>query len=321
MMSDAKAVLTAAAREALPDSAYACPEKRLYPHHFADGRLDLPHLRAALSRIGDPDNDQCGKGHLMAHRQEAGMAEGKAQDMDPIALDAWYAGTVGRAVRIIPFGGTIPSADGKGRDIDGEYFSERTDIKPHWFTERPVLWHHGADPTGVMGDAVLGKAINLRQEPDGWWEDLWLNAGESRLERVRRLEAKGAALYGSSTPLQTPGIRVKRARDGHIDVWAHAESTLSTSPNNRLAILRPAKAVLDDFVLARIDLLPVAKALAADLDALGAELAVNSDRGDPPAKAGRVLSAANEAALRAALEQIDAVLAKLGLPPLSENQT
>lgn len=228
----------------------------------------------------------------------------------------WFAGTESRAMRIIPFGGEIPSADGKGRDLDGEYFSERSDIKPHWFTERPVLWHHGADPSGVMGDAVLGKAVNLRKEADGWWEDLWLNAGEARLARVKALVAKGAKLFGSSTPLQTPGIRVQRGRDGHIDVWAHAESTLSTSPQNTLAILRPAKAVLDDFQLAGINLLPVAKALAADLDALGVTLADSSRLGDPAAKAGRVLSATNEAALRAALEQIDAVLAKLGLPPV-----
>lgn len=237
---------------------------------------------------------------------------------DDISLADWFDGKVGRPMRTIPFGGPIPSADGKGRDIDGEYFSARTDIKPHWFSERPVLWHHGADPSGVMADAVLGKAVNLRKEADGWWEDLWLNAGESRLARVRSLVAKGATLFGSSTPLQTPGIRVKRGKDGHIDVWAHAESTLSTSPQNTLAILRPAKAVLDDFVLARIDLLPVAKALAADLDALGVELAENSREGDPAAKAGRVLSAVNETALRAALEQIDAVLAKLGLPPVTE---
>lgn len=318
-----KAVLTSRMRENLPDSAFACPEKRLYPIKHADGSWDLPHIRAALSRVADPNNDQCGKTNIMAAAKAAGIGEpaGKAQDLDPVELDAWWEGRIGRAVRIIPFGGPIPSFDGKGRDLDGEYFDERTDIKPHWFSERPVLWHHGADPTGLMGDAVLGKARDLRQEADGWWEDFWLNAGESRLARVKRLVAKGAELYGSSTPLQTPGIRVKRGRDGHIEVWPHAESTMSTSPNNQFAILRPAKAMLDDFALADIDLLPMAKALAADIDALGIELQVNSERGDPVAKAGRVLSAVNEAALRSALEQIDAVLAKLRLPPLDSEFT
>src|SRR3972149_3793105 len=51
---------------ALPDSAFACidSEGRHYPHHNSSGALDLPHLRAALSRLGDASNTQCGKGHI-----------------------------------------------------------------------------------------------------------------------------------------------------------------------------------------------------------------------------------------------------------------
>jgi cation transport regulator ChaB len=75
--AETKAVLDTAAREALPDSAYACPEKRLYPHHHRDGSLDLVHLRAALSRIGDTSNDQCGKAHLEAHAEAAGIGDRK----------------------------------------------------------------------------------------------------------------------------------------------------------------------------------------------------------------------------------------------------
>lgn len=57
----------------LPNSAFACVQgkQRYYPHHSASGALDLPHLRAALSRIGDPDNQQCGKAHLEAHAKAA----------------------------------------------------------------------------------------------------------------------------------------------------------------------------------------------------------------------------------------------------------
>lgn len=59
----------------LPDSAFACIDSagRHYPHHDAQGTLDLPHLRAALSRIGDPSNVQCGRRHLEAHAQAAGV--------------------------------------------------------------------------------------------------------------------------------------------------------------------------------------------------------------------------------------------------------
>ena len=61
----------------LPDGAFACIDGagRHYPHHDAQGNLDLPHLRAALSRIGDPANAQCGRRHLEAHARAAGIGE------------------------------------------------------------------------------------------------------------------------------------------------------------------------------------------------------------------------------------------------------
>jgi hypothetical protein len=74
----------------LPDSAFACIESggkkddegkttprslRHYPHHHADGSLDESLLRNALSRIGDKNNIQCGKSHLMSHARSAGIGE------------------------------------------------------------------------------------------------------------------------------------------------------------------------------------------------------------------------------------------------------
>jgi len=62
---------------ALPDSAFACLDSsgRHYPHHNAQGGLDLPHLRAALSRLGDAGNVQCGRRHLEAHARAEGVGE------------------------------------------------------------------------------------------------------------------------------------------------------------------------------------------------------------------------------------------------------
>jgi len=73
----AKAAWSSAYIADLPDSAFACidGDGRHYPHHNASGALDLPHLRAALSRIGDPANAQCGKGHLAAHARAAGVGD------------------------------------------------------------------------------------------------------------------------------------------------------------------------------------------------------------------------------------------------------
>ena len=80
---------------------------------------------------------------------------GKASSVD---LDAWFAGQVPRQWCVIPYGGPIPSPDGKGRDLDGEFFDADTDTMPDLFEARPVIWHHGKDPTKVMGATVLGKA-------------------------------------------------------------------------------------------------------------------------------------------------------------------
>src|SRR3990167_7190394 len=69
----------------LPDSAFACIDGggeldddgrtvprslRHYPHHNAAGNLDLPHLRAALSRVAQEATTSCGVGHLREHAQE-----------------------------------------------------------------------------------------------------------------------------------------------------------------------------------------------------------------------------------------------------------
>ena len=206
-------------------------------------------------------------------------------------------------VLAIPFGGPLA-----GRDLDGDYFTPRTDIKADWFDSRPVLWHHGQDPYGVMGTTVLGKAV-LDDEPeeDGWWVDVWLKAGERRARLVEQLAAK-APLYGSSQAL--PSL-VKRKADGEITVWPYIEQTLTTSPQNAYSVVRSAKALLDDFDSAEIPVADAMKAWVAELDSLGTSLTAPSGMGEPAAKAGRVLSAANERTLLDAMASIQAILDKL----------
>ncbi len=68
--------------ERLPDSAFAVVEIagdgkkiRHLPHHNEQGGLDIPHLRAALSRLGqvkwlDPANEAIARRHLEEHQRE-----------------------------------------------------------------------------------------------------------------------------------------------------------------------------------------------------------------------------------------------------------
>lgn len=226
----------------------------------------------------------------------------KAEPLDTDALDAWFAGKIPRRLLAVPFGGPIPSFDGKGRDMDLEYFDEKTDIKPDWFEERPVDWHHSQDPTGKLNGVLIGKAKNLTQEEDGWWVDLWLNAGEKRLGLIKRLTEKGAELFGSSYAY--PNL-VKRGKAGHIDVWPYMMQTLSTSPQNTMSVHRPAKAVLDYFTQADISVEPILADVLTELATLR-DLDANLT-GEAAAKAGRELSGANLTEIEEWLELLDSI--------------
>jgi hypothetical protein len=146
-------------------------------------------------------------------------------------------------VLAIPFGG--PFAGGK--DLDGEFFSPRTDIKADWFPTRPVLWHHGGDQ--AVKDAILGTEDELVKEDDGWWGTMWLDRSARYWAQVSALLAAGK-VYGSSGAL---GHLVQKAKDGEILTWPHIEQTLTPTPANIFARVIPAKAAAD-FTLSGISL-------------------------------------------------------------------
>jgi cation transport regulator ChaB len=194
-------------------------------------------------------------------------------------------------VLAIPFGGPLG-----GRDLDGEFFTKRTDIKPDWFAERPVLWHHGQD--SLMGDETIGKADGLTLDEDGWWVDVWVKHGDRRADLFRRVAEK-APIYGSSG---TVSYLKKASHSGEILVWPYIEQTLTTSPQNNFSVVKPAKAVLDDFESADIRLDAAVKAFLEDIEqAHRSDLAPTSTVGEATAMAGL---AAAEAAFSEALREL-----------------
>lgn len=252
----------------------------------------------------------------------------KAQVMDADELEAWFAGKIPRRLLAIPFGGPIPSAKSAiGVDIDGDWFSERTDIfgpfpELRATRDRLVDFHHSyrpptsrqGDPTGVMNGAILGKSV-LDDEPDadGWWADVWLKHGERRVNLIKALVKRGGQLFGSSQ--RVPGNTLKQDPvTGEILQWPHLLQTISTSPQNTFSRFKSAaaKAALDELDAASIPVDDALKAFVADLDNLGADLPLTSHldggAGEVAAKAGRVLSARNERALREALSIIQSHL-------------
>lgn len=220
-----------------------------------------------------------------------------------------------------PFTGPLAYPGTPGMDVDGQWFSERTDIKPEWLPNRPVDWHHGQD--GRMRRTVIGKAVDLGRfdgasdEPDedGWWVTTWLNHGERRLGQIKALveraermgKTAGEVLFGSTETAPGFGrlrtmrgdvIPWKAKTPGEIISWPYLRQTLSTSPQNPHSILRPLKSTLDD--LAATGDAPTA-AFFDDLTTFLDSLAPSSDVG----KAGRVVAARNEARLREAREHMD----------------
>jgi hypothetical protein len=108
-----KGDLSAAARNKLPDSAFACPEQHKYPIH------DAAHVRAALSRIADPSNDQCGRDKIIAAAKKMGIGEHAAKSLDTDDALVKWAATEFPADRIT-VGEDGLEAIIISKDIDGE---------------------------------------------------------------------------------------------------------------------------------------------------------------------------------------------------------
>jgi hypothetical protein len=267
----------------------------------------------------------------------------KAEPMETSRLDRWLAGKISRRILVAPFYGPIPGPDGKGRDLDGEYFHPDEDDVPATdfygalpslkaTRDRLVDWHHTTfmsgsrnDPMGKMKGAILGHIV-LDEDPeqDGLWADFWANAGEARRNLVAMLERRGAQLFGSSQPVQSG---IVKADGGRIDVWPIRYHTITTSPQNTAALMPALKAALGSPSLDEIPADAV-KAFLTGLDDLDVDLLSTSPDaavttsalvGEAAAKSGRVLAADKEAKLRAAiaalLEELDVMVRREVMPP------
>ena len=231
----------------------------------------------------------------------------KAEPLSTPQLERWLAGRMPRRVLVVPFGGPIPSPKApRGVDLDGEWFSDRTDLTGEYAAlkasrVRLVDWHHDHDPAGRMKGAILGRVvIDETAEDDGYWADFWANAGEKRLALVKRLEERGAALYGSSQA----ATKAVDADTGEITYWPLIRHTITTSPQNIYAVVPPIKAVLDHPNLDEQPADALRALLVGVLDDLGTSPHATLRR-ERDAKAGRVLSARNYRALLDALAAFD----------------
>lgn len=284
-----------------------------FPIRDKNGKADPAHVRNALARLSGSPFEAKARPKVEAAAKECGvgMPAGKAllpikaEELADDDLDAWFRGKRARRLLAIPFGGPIPSPNApKGVDLDGEWFSERTDLVGGFRAlaqsrERLVDWHHAADPTGIMGKALIGRAeLDDEPEEDGLWADFWFTKGQERIAKIKALAKRGAALFGSSQA----AFKKADPETGEILVWPYYLQTITTSPQNTYSVIRPGKAVLDDAETAGIAISSAMRELLADMRSLEPSLGGPSLAGDQWAKAGRELSGANEQELTEALE-------------------
>lgn len=261
----------------------------------------------------------------------------KAAPVSSAAFEKWMRGEISRRLLVVPFHGPLPGGKA-GVDLDGDYFDEDTDLFGPFpglkaTRERMVDWHH--DGHGVpataqwMKGAILGHIVmdetpgEFRGDDDevleGVAADWWAKVGEQRMALIRALQKRGTPIFGSSQAV-AGAIRKAEILNGgrHIDVWPLFRHTISTSPQNTNAVVPSLKALLlSDVDFAEVGVAALKAALIGlDALALTGSLGLSLDGGasEVDRKAGRVLSAANEAELRRALDALSAVLSKI--PPL-----
>lgn len=266
-MSDEKAAreFSAASRADMADSGEAMP----------DGSYPIPDkgaLKRAVQSYGRASDPAAVKRHIIRRARALGatamlpegwggspskaLGELKAEPMSTGQYDRWLGGEIPRRILMLPFGGPTKAEvfgfppDERGRDMDGEYFDERTDVYGPFPSlrrsrERLVDWHHGMDPTGVMKGAILGRVVfDEKPESAGWWADFWANAGEQRRALVAELERRHVPVYGSTAAVKGTRLLWPPDDDGHLPTWPVVRHTLSTSPQNLYAGVPPLKALL-----------------------------------------------------------------------------
>jgi len=329
------AEMDTAAINDLPDSAFAYIEPggkvvggkteprslRHFPIH------DAAHVRNALARASQsPFGPKAMPKILKAAKKfgiEAGtkaFAEVKAEPMDGSRLNRWLKGEIPRRKLVLPFTGPLPGGKA-GLDLDGEYFDAETDwIGPfpalQKSRERLVDWHHDMDPTGVMKGVILGREVlDAAPEEAGLWADWWARAGEDRLKLVAELERRNVPLFGSSQAVRNA---VRKADDGHIELWPIIRDTVTTSPQNIHAVIPSLKALLAADIPDEIGVAAYRAALVRLSDLEPTLRATFGDgggsfrsRGEPAGKAGRVLSKKNEALVAEIADRAERLLVQL----------
>lgn len=136
----------------------------------------------------------------------------------------------------MPFGGPF-----NGQDLDGEHFSIKTDFAFDWFTERPLLYHHGLD--NDAGIAVVGRVKSWETKADlGIWTKAQLDASSEYFDAIKELVKQGKLFFSSGAMRHLVKVNQK---SGEITRWPWVELSLTPTPSNLLAEVATAEKHFD----------------------------------------------------------------------------
>ena len=127
----------------------------------------------------------------------------------------------------LPFGGLH-----NGRDLDGQYFSVKTNFCLDWFTDRPLLYHHGLDEDA--GTTVVGRVKTYDFNAEGGWADMQLDRSHKFYSAIRDLVTKGKLSLSSGAMSH---LVEENTKTGEITCWPWVEESLTPTPANLSAVV------------------------------------------------------------------------------------
>jgi HK97 family phage major capsid protein len=126
--------------------------------------------------------------------------------------------------------------DTDNKDLQGEYFTSKTELGLDWYPRRPVLYHHGLDST--LGPEMIGQIENLKMDEFGVWAEAQLDLRSRWVQKVMELVNRGVLNWSSGS---LPHL-VEVEQDGHIRRWPIIEGSTTPSPAEpRGTNIAPAK--------------------------------------------------------------------------------
>lgn len=132
----------------------------------------------------------------------------------------------------IPYGGPLRSSTKElGKDLQGEYFSDKTDFTSPQFDGKavksmPMEYHHGLDP--VIKDMPIGEVLDAQETPQGKWVKVQLDKANKYYEGIKYLVRQGKLLFSSGAIPEG----IKKLPDGFIERWPWKELSLTYGAAN-----------------------------------------------------------------------------------------